>query len=161
MTRRRVRAAEHAQRPPTEDEGQIAVLVLGLFVLVAVLVAGAVDVTAAQLARIRMLDAADASALAAANALDEEHAYAHGVGETVALTDSSARETAAAHLGRIPLPNRVDGWGLAEGTGSPDGATAVVVLRGHVTLPMSGWVLDSLGDGVTIAVESRARAPLG
>ncbi len=46
-------------------------------------------------------------------------------------------------------------------TGSPDGRTAVVTLSGRATLPMTGWVLESLGGGVTITVSSRARATLG
>ncbi|HET8595211.1 MAG TPA: hypothetical protein VFM07_08190, partial [Intrasporangium sp.] len=47
---RRVSQAGH------RDEGQIGLLILGLFSIVALLIVGAIDVTAAQLARMRILD---------------------------------------------------------------------------------------------------------
>lgn len=142
------------------EDGQIAVLILGLFVVVLVFVLGAIDVTAAQLARMRLLDTADALALDAADALDERSAYTGGVGEHVALTDASVREAAAAHLARVPRPNGISEWGLVAPTGSSGGGVAEVSLSGRAVLPMTGWVLESLGGGVTITVTSRARAPL-
>src|SRR6476469_10918601 len=84
------------------EQGQIGVLALGLFVLAAILVLGAVDVTAAQLARMRLLDAADAAALDAADALDERSAYESGMLERLILTDGSVPETARTHLARAP-----------------------------------------------------------
>jgi Flp pilus assembly protein TadG len=143
------------------DEGQIGVLVLGLFVLVTLLVLGAIDVTAAQLARMRLLDTADAVALDAADALDERAAYENGVLDRLAVTDESVARSATDHLARTPLPPGITSWSVVPATGTTDGATAVVTLRGTATLPMSGWVLDSLGGSVTITVTSRARAPLG
>ncbi|GAA2742742.1 hypothetical protein GCM10009868_13880 [Terrabacter aerolatus] len=142
------------------DEGQIGVLALGLFVLVTLLVLGAVDVTAAQLARMRLLDAADSAALDAADALDERAAYERGVLEQLALTDESVAAAAEAHLSRTPMPPGITSWSVVPDTGTRDGATAVVTVRGTATLPMSGWVLESLGGSVTITVTSRARAPL-
>ncbi|MDN5795226.1 MAG: pilus assembly protein TadG-related protein [Intrasporangium sp.] len=144
----------------SRDDGQIGILILGLFAIVALLIVGAIDVTAAQLARTRILDTADALALDAADALEEGSAYGGGVQSTVALSDASVRAAAADHLERTPLPAGLTGWGLVDGTGTPDGSTAVVRLRGQARLPMTGGVLDSLGGSVTITVESRARAPL-
>ncbi len=142
------------------DDGQIAVLILGLFSIVTLLVLGAIDVTAAQLARMRMLDTADAIALDAADSLEEADAYGEGVRTTVALSDASVIQAASDHLARTPLPTGLTGWGLTDGTGTPDGQTAVVRLRGEARLPMSGGILSALGGSVTITVESRARAPL-
>lgn len=142
------------------DDGQIAVLVLGLFVVVLVFVLGAIDVTAAQLARMRLLDTADSVALGAADALDIGTVYSGGVDGPLVLTDRSVREAAAAQLARTPQPRGISSWALLEPTGTPDGATAEVTLRGHATLPMTGWILESLGGEVTITVTSRARAPL-
>lgn len=147
--------------PRRADEGQIGVLVLGLFVLVALLVLGGIDVTAAQLARMRLLDTADAAALDAADALDERAAYEEGVLDRLAVTDESVATAARAHLARTPLPPGITSWSVVSDTGTSDGATAVVTLQGTATLPMSGWVLESLGGSVTITVTSRARAPLG
>jgi hypothetical protein len=146
-------------RRPTED-GQIAVLVLGLFVVVLVFILGAIDVTAAQLARMRLLDTADALALDAADALDVGAVYEGGVEGPLVLTDNSVQEAATAHLSRTPRPTGISTWNLQPPTGTPDGTTAEVTLSGRATLPMTGWILESLGGGVTITVTSRARAPL-
>ena len=142
------------------DEGQIAILIVGLFVIVITLIFGAIDVTAAQLGRMRLLDAADATALDAADALDEERAYSEGLGDTPVLTTASVRQAASEHLARTPRPAGLESWTLGPDTGTPDGRTAVVSLTGRATLPMTGWILDALGGSVTITVESRARAPL-
>jgi hypothetical protein len=136
-------------------------LVLGLFVLVTVLILGAIDVTAAQLARMRLLDTADAIALDAADAIDERAAYGHGVPDRLVLSDASVQSSAVSHLAATPMPPGLTSWSIVERTGSPDGATAVVTLQGTATLPMSGFFLESLGGSVTIRVTSRARAPLG
>jgi len=156
---RRLRARTVHNR--ARDEGQIGVLALGLFVLATLLVLGAVDVTAAQLARMRLLDAADSAALDAADALDERAAYEGGVLDQLAITDESVASAATAHLARTPLPSGITAWSVVPGTGTSDGATAVVTIQGTATLPMSGWVLETLGGSVTITVTSRARAPLG
>jgi Flp pilus assembly protein TadG len=136
------------------------VLILGLFALVTLLVLGAIDVTAAQLARMRLLDAADSIALDAADALAEPDAYAHGLPDRLTITDASVRSAAAAHLSQTPLPPGLTRWWLGAPTGSPDGVTAVVTLQGTATLPMTGWVVESLGGSVTVTVTSRARARL-
>jgi hypothetical protein len=154
---RRARTRRHIHRT---EAGQIGLLILGLFTLVALLVLGTVDVTAAQLARMHLLDAADSMALDAADALDEADAYAHGLPERLTLTDSSVRAAAAAHLSETHLPPGITGWSLVPPTGAADAATAVVTLQGTATLPMTGWILESLGGQVTITVTSRARAPL-
>ncbi len=143
------------------DDGQIGVLILGLFSLVLVLILGAVDVTAAQLARMRLLDVADAAALDAADAIDERAAYETGLLDQLVLTDGSVQQAAQTHLSLVPHPPGITTWGVVPDTGTPDGATAVVTVQGTATLPMSGWILESLGGSVTITVTSRARAPLG
>lgn len=142
------------------DSGQIGLLVLGLFSIVALLIVGAIDVTAAQLARMRILDAADAIALDAADSLEEASAYGQGVQDAVALSDASVRAAASDHLSRTPLPTGLTRWALVDGTGTPDGRTAVVRLQGQAQLPITGGILGALGGSVTITVESRARAPL-
>lgn len=142
------------------DDGQISVLVLGLVSLVLLLVAGGVDVTAAQVARTRLLDASDAAALDAADALDSAAAYAGGLGASVTLSSATVADTASRHLAARPLPVGISEWRTAAGTGSLDGQSAAVVVEGVVDLPMSGGLLRALGGSVTITVESRATAPL-
>jgi Flp pilus assembly protein TadG len=156
---RRWRVACGARRSRS-DAGQIGILILGLFALVLVLILGAVDVTAAQLARMRLLDAADSAALDAADALDEQRAYEEGFLDRLTLTDGAVQEAAAAYLARVPRPPGITSWSVVSGTGTSDGSTAVVTLSGRAALPMSGWILASLGGSVDITVSSRARAPL-
>lgn len=142
-----------------DERGTITVYVLGLAVIVMMLIAGTVAVTSAHLSRMRLLDAADGAALAAAGALDEG-AYRRGVGDGVPLSDTSVRRRAAQYLAAVRRPSSVLAWRLTSGTGSPDGRTAVVVLTGDAELPMVGSLLRDLGGGITITVVSRARSDL-
>ncbi len=142
------------------DRGQVSILILGLLGVVLLLVIGGVDVTAAQIARARLLDASDSAALEAANALDEAAAYSGGIGDSVVVSNSTVERAVAENLGARPMPYGISAWQVARGTGTTDGRTAVVVLRGTAELPMTGGLLAALGRSVTITVESRARAPL-
>jgi Flp pilus assembly protein TadG len=142
------------------DEGQVSILIIGILGVVLLLVLGGVDVTAAQIARARLLDAADAAALEAANALDEAAAYSGGIGDAVVVSNATVERAVAGNLAARPMPNGLSAWSIAEGTGTTDGHTAVVVLSGTADLPMTGGLLAALGKSVTITVESRARAPL-
>lgn len=142
-----------------DERGSISVLVLGLTMIAAVLIAGTVAVTSAHLSRMRLLDVADGAALSAANALDES-AYREGVGSSVPLSNASVRERAAQYVGSRPRPGSVTAWRLGGDTGTRDGVTAVVALTGEADLPLVGGVLRSLGVSVTISVRSEARADL-
>lgn len=143
------------------DRGQISVLIIGLFGVCLLLILGGVDVTAAQIARTRLLDAADAAALDAADAIDEQAAYTAGIGLSVRVSTATVQEAAVRNISTRPKPVGISSWETASGTGSPDGRTAVVVLEGEATLPFTGGVLAALGGSVTITVEGRARADLG
>jgi hypothetical protein len=140
------------------ERGQISVLIIGMCAIALTLVLGGIGVTAAQIARIHLMDAADAAALDASDALAERPAYLGGVSEGVRVSDASVREEAASSLRAQPLPKGISAWALAPGTGSPDGRTAVVRLQGQATIPLLTPVLRAFGGGVTITVESRARS---
>ena len=142
------------------DEGQVSILIIGILGVVLLMVLGGVDVTAAQIARARLFDASDAAALEAANALDEAAAYSGGIGEAVVVSNATVERAVAENLAARPMPGGVSAWTIADGTGTTDGRTAVVVLSGTADLPMTGGLLAALGKSVTITVESRARAPL-
>ncbi len=142
------------------DRGQISVLILGLTVIAMLLIVGGVDLTAAQLARVRLVDSADAAALDAADALDDAAAYRQGLDGAVVLSSTSVREAAAAYLAARPKPAGVSAWELADGSGAMSADTAVVVLDGVVELPLTGGLLSALGRTVSVRVEARARAPL-
>ncbi len=142
------------------DRGQISILIISMFLMATLLVLGGVGATAVQLSRIHLMDAADAAALDAADALDEDSVYALGLGEGVPLTDRLVQDAAAAHLAGRTLPDGVSSWSLANETGTPDGRTAVVRLQGQARIPVFSSLLSAFGGGVTITVESRARSDL-
>jgi hypothetical protein len=131
--------------------------ILGCALVAVLLIVGTVGVTSVELSRMRLLDAADAAALDAADALDDA-AYDTGVGHSVPVSDASVRRAARAYLTAEPRPTRIRTWSVAAGTGTPDGRTAVVRLSAEVEVPLVGGVLRSLGGPITLTVESRARA---
>lgn len=142
------------------EDGQISLLMIGLVAICLTIVMGVVGATSVQLSRIHVLDAADAAALDASDALALERAYAEGVGTGVPLTDGSVLAAATAHLAERELPTRLSGWQIAPGTGTPDGRTAVVVVRGTARIPVVSSVLGAFGGGVTVTMSSSARSDL-
>lgn len=158
----RVRPALRRPSPavPDLESGQISILLIGMLAVALTIVFAVVGVTSVQLSRIHLLDAADAAALDASDALVKERAYDEGIGAGVPLTDESVQEAAGAYLAARPLPGRVSAWSLGPGTGSPDGRTAVVVLSGRAEIPVVSPVLGAFGGGVNITVSSSARSDL-
>lgn len=149
-----------AELEQAKDSGQISVLLIGMAAIALLLVLGVAGATSVQLSRIHLLDAADAAALAAADAVDEEALYDAGLGEGVPLTTQGVIGAAQQHLAQQEVPDRLLGWEIAEGTGTPDARTAVVRLRGEAEIPLISGILRSLGGSVSITVESRARSEL-
>jgi len=115
------------------ERGSIAPLVIGLAVVVAMLVAVVVDVSAAFLRREGMNAAADAAALAATDGLQGEAAYLHGLGEQVAIDEAAAQRYVAAHLRATGAVARFPGlrWSV-----TVEGETVVVRLRAPMDLPL-------------------------
>jgi len=146
----------HGQR----ERGQISLLILGFAVVALMLIVVGVNVTAAQLARTQLLDAPDHAALDPADALDDHAAYEGGLRSAVAITDSSVRQSAARYFAVAPPPHGISSWVLTDDTGSPDGQTAVIGLRGTVDIPIAASVLAAFGGSVDITVEARARSAL-
>ena len=142
------------------ERGQISLLILGFTVIALMLIIGAVDVTAVQLARARLLDAADSAALDASDALDNGSAYGGGLRSAIEISDALVRESAALYLAAAPRPRGVSSWALVDGTGSPDGQTAVIRLRGTADIPIAAKVVAAFGGSVDITVESRARSAI-
>jgi Putative Flp pilus-assembly TadE/G-like len=142
------------------DRGQISLLILGFTIIALMLIIGAVDMTSVQLARARLFDAADGAALDASDALDNGSAYEGGLKSVIPITDGSVRQSATAYLAVEPRPHGISSWILADGTGSPDGQTAVIRLRGTAEIPIAASVLAAFGGSVRITVESRARSGL-
>ena len=142
------------------DDGQVALLILVYALIALSLVAVVVDATAVHLARTQLLDAADAAALDAADAVDEEAVYAGGLAAAVPLTSASVRDQAATYLSSYAAPSHLDDVVLGARTGSPDGASATVELRGRVRLPIGGAVMATWRGGILVTVASTARTTL-
>jgi len=146
------------RRSPVQrsEEGRVALLVMVFTMICILLITGVIAVTSVHLSRMKLLDAADGAALAAANALDET-AYGGGVGEAVPLSNATVRQTAGDYVASRPMPGGMVQWGLGSETGTPDGELAVVHMSGVAEVPFIGWML---GEGVEVNVVSRARADL-
>lgn len=167
MSRARRRARQVAPRRPgpvrrlarrsRDDDGRITLLILGLTVIAMTLIVGGLAVTSVHISRMQLLDAADTAAL---DAVDDGSGGIHdgGVGESLPVDDATVQRSAEQTLAGRELPHGMESWQVAEGTGSPDGETAVVRLTGEADLPLVGGLLRELGGSVTIGVESRARA---
>lgn len=159
--RQRLRAGRVLRALRADPEaGQISILLIGMVTVTLMIVLGVVGVTSVQLSRIHLLDAADAAALDASDALAEQQAYAEGVGGGLPVTDATVTEAATAYLASRPMPSRISGWSVA-GAGAPDGRTAVVTVSGTARIPVVTPVLAAFGGGVEIAVTSTARSDLG
>ena len=142
------------------DDGLISILMIGLTAIALTVIMAIVGVTSVQLSRIHLLDAADAAALDASDALAKEVVYSNGLGAGVPLTDETVIGAASQHLDARTMPTRIERWALGPGTGTPDGRTAVVVLTGTARIPVVSPVLDTFGGGVRITATSTARSDL-
>ncbi|MEO7746324.1 MAG: pilus assembly protein TadG-related protein [Actinomycetota bacterium] len=142
------------------DDGQVALLVLVYALIALSLVAVVVDATAVHLARTQLLDAADAAALDAADAVDEQAVYVGGLADAVPLTTASVRDQATTYLSSYVVPSHLDDVVLGDRTGSTDGASATVELRGRVRLPIGGSVMAAWRGGILVTVTSTARTTL-
>ncbi|PPK92015.1 hypothetical protein CLV92_11859 [Kineococcus xinjiangensis] len=143
------------------DEGRILLLSLAyaLIAVVLVLVVGAAS--AVHLQRKGVLALADAAAVDAADALDPAGYYAPdgGLGAVgVPLSDASVRASAEEFLERAAAAGAGGDVAVGEGTGSPDGRTAVVVLVARLEPPWASAGPLRLGEGFVVRVTSRAVA---
>lgn len=139
-------------------------LLLLLYALVAVvLVTVVASASSVHLQRKRLVALADAAALDAADALDEQRFYTPGAvapRRGVPLSDASVH---AAVRDYLAVRGPVDGLGpvtVASPTGTPDGVTAEVTLAAVAQIPLVTVVLDGWGDGVPLRAAARARTGL-
>ena len=139
------------RRRPEDEDGSVLVLVLGFTGILVLLVAVVVDVSSVVLAKRAAASAADGAAISAAQALDLEALYAHGLGEQVPLSPSDARSRVAAYEAQA----RTGQPGLSLGL-RLEGRTAVVTAARTVRLPFR---LPGVRP-VQVRAVARARAPV-
>lgn len=146
-----------APGPGRREDGQVIVLVIG-YVLLALFVATAVmAVSSIYLEHKKLLSLADGAAVAAADSFTLGQVESSGGKPSAMLSGSRVRGAAIDYLKRNDAFARFDGLAAAPGTGSPDGATAVVVLTAAVHPPVVNFLVP---DGITVEASSTARSRL-
>lgn len=138
------------RRRPRGEDGQVLVLTAFLGVVLILLVAVVVDVSAAFLARRNLASQADGAALAAAQSVDFDAYYREGGGDLLPLAGVGdvVRDYVAANF-----PGTV-----VEDVDLADGGTAVsVTLRTHVDLPLSPPGFEG---GIDVTAAATARLPV-
>lgn len=89
------------QRSRRDESGQTTVLIVGFFVIAAMLVAVVVDASAAYLTRQRLDSLADGAALAAVDAVQGEQVYEGGLDEQADIDPALARQYVAGYLDQV------------------------------------------------------------
>lgn len=145
--------------PGSAEDGQLTILIVGFAVIAIALILVGLSATTVQLARIRLFDIADSAALDAADSVTTT-AYGSGMGEQLPLTDAASRAATQRYLASVQRPQHVTSWSLMPGTGSPDGHTAVVVLRGVVAVPYVSSFLETFHGRITVTVRSHAQGDI-
>jgi hypothetical protein len=158
----RLRAGPFHQPP---DEGQILPLTIAYALIALTLLIVIVDITAVHLQRDRLVALADATALDAADALDQPRFYADGALDpardptaAVPLSDRSVRTSAERYLQDAAPRIRLPAVAVDDPTGAPDGVTAEVTLVSRARLPWFGFAVARWSGGVPLRATARARA---
>jgi len=116
------------------QSGQASVLVIGFFLVVALTVAVVVDASAAYLRRQGLGNLADAAALAAADGVMAEQAYAGNLERSAPIDPAVARRHATAYLDQVDARSTYAGLTLDVGM---RGDTVTVRLSAPVDLPIA------------------------
>ena len=134
-------------------------LVLSIgFVLIALLVATVVmAASSVYLEHKKLLSAADGASVAAADSFTLGQLGNSGGTPSAVLSGARVRSAAVDYLGRNGAFDRFSALSVAPSTGSPDGATAVVVLSAAVHPPVVNFLVP---DGIRVEATSTARSRL-
>jgi Putative Flp pilus-assembly TadE/G-like len=126
------------RRRPRNEDGQTAVLVVGLFVVAVLLVVVVVDASAAYLQRQRLDALADGAALAATQAVEGDAVYTRGLGERAILDPAQARAHVAAYLRQVGAHREHDRIGFRVRTTND---SVAVEVSSVLDLPLAppGW----------------------
>lgn len=142
MTRRR---AEH---------GQITLMLVGFFLLLALLAAVVIDASAAYLRRQSLSSLADGAVLAAADGVQGEQVYTGGLGDLAQIDPQVAQRSVGEYLRQTDAQARYPGltWVVESSGGS---VTVRVVAPLRLPLRPPGW-----DDAVTVSGEASAVVPV-
>lgn len=146
-----------AAEDPDREAGQITVMVLGFVALALLVTTVVIGISSVYLEHKRLLSLADGAALAAADSYALGEVQASGGPPSASLNAARVRNVAADFVARNPGSVRFDGLSVAPQTGTPDGATAVVVLTAVVRPPVANFLVPG---GIPIEASSTARSRL-
>jgi uncharacterized membrane protein len=134
-----------------DDAGQVTVMIVGFFVVIALMCAVTIDASAAYLRRQQLGSLADGAALAAADGAQGLEVYEGGLGEMAEVDAEAARAYVEDYL--IAVGARDDHPGLVASVSS-DGSRVTVTLQAPLRLPISppGWDDSTLVTGNATAV---------
>jgi hypothetical protein len=121
-----------------DETGQTSVLIVGLAVVAALLVAVVVDASAAYLRRQGLDSLADGAALAAADGIQGEQVYRSGLGEHARIDPSAARGYVLDYLRATGAARHYPGLAWSVDTAED---RVVVRVRAPLALPITppGW----------------------
>lgn len=135
----------------------MAVMILGYVVLALLVATVVVGISAVYLEHKRLLSLADGASLAAADSYTLGELDSRGGTPSAVLNPARVRNVAADFVARSPSAQRFDDLAVTGATGTPDGATAVVVLTAAVHPPVVNFLVP---DGIRIEATSTARSRL-
>lgn len=132
------------------EEGQTALLVVGLFLVAVLLVVVVVDASAAYLRRQQLDSLADGAALAAADAVRSREVYEDGLGELAGLDPGLARRLVAQHLRQVGAKGAYPGLTFEVIT---SGDSVRVRVSAPLELPFAppGWAERTRVSGTAVA----------
>lgn len=130
------------------ERGTVAVMIVGFFLIIGLMVAAVVDASAAYLRHQQLATLADAAALNAADGVQSAQVYTGGLGETATVDPAAAQRYVAEYLAASGATQEMPGltWQII-----PDGAAVTVHLVAPLDLPLDppGW-----SDSASVVAES-------
>lgn len=115
------------------EQGQVAGLIIGFTLILAMAVVVVVDATAAYLKRQALDTIADGAALAAADGIAGEQVYTAGLGERAVVDPVTAEAYVASYLDSVGAGRRHPGLSYVV---EPDGERVVVRVSAPMDLPL-------------------------
>lgn len=116
-----------------DERGSVAPMIIGFFLVVALLVAVVVDASAAYLRHQDLDSVADAAALAATDGLQGDQVYTSGLGERALIDPVAARGYVEAYVAASGVRSRFPGLNYAV---SSSAQTVVVRVSAPMRLPL-------------------------
>lgn len=140
-----------------DDDGQLLLLVLAYTVIAGLLITVVVDVSQVFLYRRSLLAAADAAALAAANAPDLGRVYT-GAGGVLPLSRRGAAAAVDQYADDASLDDRFAEFDVR--AVDTDGVTVTVTLTAQAHLPFVSLITARYAGGYPVTARATARSPL-